>query len=72
GGNGIFKSSIIKPTTYFLVFQGRGNNCDDVLDFTHWRLEINGRNADYAFFGKLSSGNVKESEDKNEQEKNPD
>ncbi|MDC0713252.1 hypothetical protein POL68_32620 [Stigmatella sp. ncwal1] len=35
-GTGIFKSSIIPPTTYFLVFQGRGNDCDNAEDFTHW------------------------------------
>ena len=56
-GNGFFQSRIIKPTTYFLVLQGRGNNCDNAEDFTHWRLEITGRKADYAFFGELSSGN---------------
>jgi len=52
-GTGIFRSSISKPTTYFLVFQGRGGNCDDVSEFTHWHLEINGKKADYAFNGKL-------------------
>lgn len=52
-GTGIFRSSFIKPTTYFLVFQGRGNNCNDVSDFTHWHLEINGKKADYSFNGKL-------------------
>lgn len=55
-GSGIFKSSIVRPTSYFLVLQGRGNGCDNAEDFTHWRLEITGKNADYAFFGKLSSG----------------
>jgi hypothetical protein len=55
-GTGIFKSSIIRPTSYFLVFQGRGNGCDNAEDFTHWRLEVTGRKADYAFFGKLNSG----------------
>lgn len=55
-GTGIFKSSIIRPTTYFLVLQGRGNNCDDVSNFTHWHLEINGKRANYEFFGKLKSG----------------
>lgn len=53
-GTGIFKSSIIRPTTYFLVLQGRGNGCDNAEDFTHWHLEINGKRADYEFFGKLS------------------
>ena len=37
-GTGIFRSSFIKPTTYFLVFQGRGGNCTDASDFTHWHL----------------------------------
>lgn len=56
GGTGIFRAGIIKPTTYFLVFQGRGNGCDNASDFTHWRLEISGRKAEYAFHGELSSG----------------
>jgi len=62
-GNGFFQSSIIKPTSYFLVLQGRGNNCDNAEDFTHWRLEISGKKADYAFFGELSSGTSYETED---------
>ncbi|MEJ7847894.1 MAG: hypothetical protein WKF92_07405 [Pyrinomonadaceae bacterium] len=55
-GTGVFRAGIIKPTTYFLVFQGRGNGCDNASDFTHWRLEINGSKAEYAFHGELSSG----------------
>ena len=55
-GAGFLRSSMIRPSTYFLVFQGRGNGCDNASDFSNWRLEINGRNARYAFFGKLSSG----------------
>jgi len=54
-GTGIFKGGIIKPTSYFLVFQGRGNNCDNASDFTHWRLEVTGRKSDYAFFGKMDN-----------------
>ncbi|HEY8561941.1 MAG TPA: hypothetical protein VIL74_16325 [Pyrinomonadaceae bacterium] len=54
-GTGIFRSSIIKPTTYFLVFQGRGNGCDDVADFTHWHLEIDGKKGRYEFNGKLAA-----------------
>lgn len=53
---GIFRSSFIKPTTYFLVFQGRGNGCDDVMDYTHWHLEIDSKKAKYEFNGKLDSG----------------
>ena len=52
-GTGFFSASILRPTTYFLVLQGRGNNCSGASDFTHWRLEITGKNADYALFGKL-------------------
>lgn len=54
-GSGIFRSSIVRPTTYSLVFQGRGNECDNAADFTHWRLEVSGTKASYAFFGKLGS-----------------
>lgn len=56
GGTGIFRSGVAKPSTYFLVFQGRGNGCDNASDFTHWRLEISGPRAEYAFYGKLDSG----------------
>ena len=66
-GTGIFKASIIRPTTYFLVFQGRGNGCDNTEDFSHWRLEISGRNAVYAIFGGLSTGRSYE-EDAQEEE----
>ncbi|MEP6900287.1 MAG: hypothetical protein ABJA66_00975 [Actinomycetota bacterium] len=59
-GTGIFRSGNIKPTTYFLVFQGRGNGCDDASNFTHWHLEIDGQKAKYEFNGKLSSGLTKE------------
>ena len=55
-GKGFFQAGIIKPTTYFLVLQGRGNNCDNAEDFTNWILEVNGKQANYRFFGKLSSG----------------
>jgi hypothetical protein len=55
-GNGFFQAGIAQPTTYFLVLQGRGNGCDNAEDFTAWRLEIDGRKAKYAFFGKLNAG----------------
>ena len=55
-GTGIFRSSIARPSSYSLVFQGRGNGCDSASDFTHWRLEISGAKAQYAFYGTLSSG----------------
>lgn len=52
-GTGIFQKGIAPATEYFLVLQGRGNGCTQAEDFTHWRLEITGKNANYAFFGKL-------------------
>jgi len=57
-GGGFFASSIVKPTSYFLVFQGRGNGCDNAEDFNNWNLEITGPKARYQFFGKLTSGNA--------------
>lgn len=54
-GDGFFKLGLTKPATYFLVFQGRGNNCDNAGDYMHWRLEIKGANADYVFFGKMNT-----------------
>jgi len=53
-GAGFFQRGIAAPAKYFLVLQGRGNNCDNAEDFTHWRLEITGRKAAYAFFGELA------------------
>ena len=52
-GDGIFQSGFTAPARYRLIFQGRGNNCDNGEDFTHWRLEITGKKASYAFFGAL-------------------
>lgn len=52
-GTGIFQTGIAPATEYFLVLQGRGNACTQAEDFTHWRLEITGKRASYAFFGAL-------------------
>lgn len=52
---GMFRPAATRGTTYFLVFQGRGNGCDNASDFNNWRLEITGPRSDYAFFGKLDS-----------------
>jgi hypothetical protein len=52
-GKGFFSRDVVRPTSYFLVFQGRGNGCDSSADFTHWRLELSGPKAEYAFYGKL-------------------
>ena len=54
-GTGLFKKGFAAPARYSLIFQGRGNRCDNGDDFTHWRLEISGKKAAYAFFGELAS-----------------
>lgn len=36
-----------------LVFQGHGNRCDGGDDFSHWRLEVSGKNVSFALFGTL-------------------
>ena len=53
-GTGIFRAGT-GPTKYFLVLQGRGNGCQSAEDFRHWRLEITGKGADYAFYGELAN-----------------
>jgi hypothetical protein len=52
-GTGFFKAGLARPAPYKLVFQGRGNNCDNASDFTHFRVELDGPRARYAFFGKM-------------------
>jgi hypothetical protein len=52
-GDGIFQRGFAAPARFRVIFQGRGNRCDSEADFTHWRLQIFGRKASYAFFGKL-------------------
>jgi hypothetical protein len=61
---GFLRSSGLRGTKYFLVFQGRGRGCNEVSDFTHWRLDITGPKADYAFYGKLDSGQAISSPEK--------
>lgn len=57
GATGIFQKGFAPATEYFLVLQGKGNHCLAAEQFTHWRLEITGKKADYAFFGKLKTKN---------------
>ena len=56
-GDGIFQAGFASPARYTLIFQGRGNKCDNGEDFTHWRLEISGKKAAYSFFGELVADN---------------
>jgi hypothetical protein len=60
---GFAKAGAVRNTRYELVFSGRGVGCNEVEDFTHWRLDIDGPKAGYAFFGTLSSGRKDEAED---------
>ncbi len=52
-GTGIFKNGTAQAAKYVLVLQGRGNACDNAEDFGHWRLQVNGEKARFAFHGKL-------------------
>ena len=52
-GSGMFRKSVAPGTKFHLVLQGRGNNCLSSSDFQHWRLDIAGSRADYAFYGAL-------------------
>jgi hypothetical protein len=47
---GIFHKNAAR---YSLVFQGHGNRCDNGDDFSHWRLEVTGKNISYALLGTL-------------------
>jgi hypothetical protein len=58
--NGIFKKGAQR---YSLVFQGHGNRCDNGYDFSHWRLEVTGKNISYALFGAFASDDAKEEND---------
>lgn len=53
---GFAKAAVVRNTKFSLVFSGRGFGCNEVEDYTHWNLEIDGPSAGYAFFGKLASG----------------
>ena len=62
-GSGFLSNSVAGPTTYLLVFQGRGLACDDVSDFRAWNLEVTGKKASYQFYGKLSTAEKEERTD---------
>jgi hypothetical protein len=52
-GSGFFKKGMTPVTKFQLILQGRGNNCLSSADFNHWRLDITGPRASYAFYGSL-------------------
>lgn len=53
-GSGFFGAGLVGPTRYILVLQGRGNVCQNAEDFKHWRLQVKGRKAEFAFYGELA------------------
>jgi len=67
---GIFKDGLKGKTEYFLVLQGKGNACTSAGNFTHWRLEVTGKKANYAFYGSLKAddANAKSSETKDQKD----
>lgn len=52
-GTGIFARGMAGQPRFRLILQGRGNVCLAAGDFKHWRLEVTGPRADYAFYGSL-------------------
>ena len=60
-GTGVFKPGFAAPAKFTLIFQGRGNTCDNGDDFSHWRLEISGKKAAYAFTGEMVTAATQQS-----------
>ena len=50
-GTGLFERGLTDGGKFKLILQGRGNACDNASDFKHWVLQIEGPQADYAFYG---------------------
>jgi hypothetical protein len=53
-GTGIFRKGMARGTKFYLILQGRGNECLSSSDFRNWRLDINGPRASYSFYGDLN------------------
>jgi hypothetical protein len=51
-GTGFFRSGLVRPASFTLVFQGRGNGCDNATDFRNWHLVVYGPKAHYSFYGE--------------------
>ncbi|MEA2174420.1 MAG: hypothetical protein QOD00_2012 [Blastocatellia bacterium] len=50
-GTGIFSRGITPDARFRLVFQGRGNSCENVEDYKNWLIEVSGRRAQYTLYG---------------------
>jgi len=52
-GSGIFNVGLGANQLLTVIFQGRSNSCTSADDFSHWTLVMQGRKANYMFFGRL-------------------
>lgn len=52
-GTGIFKAGNGGYQRITLILQGRGRNCLDVEQFTHWTISVHGPLGNYLFYGEL-------------------
>lgn len=50
-GTGIFSRGMTPDARFRLVFQGRGNSCENVEDYKNWLIEVSGRRAQYTLYG---------------------
>jgi hypothetical protein len=50
-GTGIFSVGMTPDARFRLVFQGRGNSCENVEDYKNWLIEVSGRRAQYTLYG---------------------
>lgn len=54
-GNGIFAAGMSGQPQFHLILQGRGNSCMSAGDWRHWRLEVSGQSANFAFYGDVEA-----------------
>jgi hypothetical protein len=54
-GTGVFKTGASNNQFITLIIHGHGNHCDNLADFTHWTLVINGPLAVYSLIGELKA-----------------
>jgi len=52
-GSGIFKAGNGGYQRITLILQGRGRNCPDAGQFTHWTISVHGPLGNYLFYGEL-------------------
>lgn len=52
-GNGIFAGGTGDEQTLTLILHGRGHNCANADDFTHWTLTTQGPKTNYVLYGAL-------------------